>query len=129
MASHIDFGNHAERLAQAYLEHQGYTIVECNWWAGRGRGCLGEIDIIARKANTLSFVEVKARNNEITSGDFSPQAAFSMAKKERMLCAAQQYLMLLNNGNEPQLQVQLELIAINFLPDGSHALRHYPIEL
>lgn len=49
-------GQSAERRAAWVLRLKGYTILE------RGYRCsLGEIDIIARRANVLAFIEVKAR--------------------------------------------------------------------
>lgn len=52
-------GREAEAAAAAYLEKQGYAIIEQNW---RTRYC--EIDIVARKKKTVYFVEVKYRQNE-----------------------------------------------------------------
>lgn len=49
-------GSTGEALAAKYLVEQGYTIVEKNFstrWA--------EIDIIAKKAETIYFFEVKTR--------------------------------------------------------------------
>lgn len=56
MAAHNDFGARAERLAAAYLERNGWTILERNWRFGRR-----EIDLVARRGCTIAFVEVKAR--------------------------------------------------------------------
>ena len=50
------WGIHAEQLAGWYLRAKGYRIL-----AGRSRNPLGEIDILARRGNTLAAVEVKAR--------------------------------------------------------------------
>ena len=48
-----------------FLEHNGYEILERNFTV---RG--GEIDIIARKDDTLCFVEVKTRKaNALVSGE------------------------------------------------------------
>lgn len=51
-------GNKAESVATEWLEQEGYTIIERNW---RNRWC--EIDIIAKNAKTLYFVEVKYRDS------------------------------------------------------------------
>lgn len=51
-----DIGLAAERRAEAFLQQQGYTIVERNF---RAKG--GEIDLVARDADTLCFVEVRSR--------------------------------------------------------------------
>jgi len=48
-------GNVAEERAALFLEENGYTIVERNFYSR-----FGEIDIIALKDEVLHFVEVKS---------------------------------------------------------------------
>ena len=50
-------GTAYEKLAGAYLEQQGYAILEYNY-----RCRMGEIDIVARQGGYLVFVEVKYRS-------------------------------------------------------------------
>lgn len=50
------WGRHAESIAALFLMAKGYRIL-----ARRARTKVGEIDIVARKGDTLAFVEVKAR--------------------------------------------------------------------
>jgi putative endonuclease len=77
-------GARAEDLAAAFLAERGLGIVERNWLR---RG--GEIDIIARDADTLVFVEVRLRRH----GDFGGAAESITAKKRaRMVIAAEHYL-------------------------------------
>lgn len=47
-----------ECLAEGFLEHHGYQILERNYRSGRG-----EIDIIALRERLLVFAEVKTRSN------------------------------------------------------------------
>ena len=51
-------GNKGEQAAVQYLENHGYLIRERNY-----RARTGEIDIIASKGDTISFVEVKTRGS------------------------------------------------------------------
>ena len=51
-------GHTAEKRAAEYLKAQGFDIVELNW---KTRYC--EIDIVAKKKNSIYFVEVKYRQN------------------------------------------------------------------
>src|ERR1700692_637176 len=50
------FGLSAESRAAVYLIAKGHRIVARRW-----RSPVGEVDIVARRRNTLIFVEVKAR--------------------------------------------------------------------
>jgi uncharacterized protein (TIGR00252 family) len=54
-----DIGNAGEDLACSYLLQHAFLVLDRNW---RTRYC--EIDIIARKAKTMYFVEVKTRKND-----------------------------------------------------------------
>ncbi|MFH1856478.1 MAG: YraN family protein [Candidatus Omnitrophota bacterium] len=70
------FGRKAESKAADYLKKQGYRILNRNY------NCrFGEIDIIAKKAETICFVEVKARINL----DFGPPAVFVTSKKQNRI--------------------------------------------
>ncbi len=53
-------GNRAEQAAAEYLDRAGYEIIDRNW---RRRDC--EIDIVARKASAIHFVEVKYRATDV----------------------------------------------------------------
>ncbi len=59
MAFHNDLGKKGERIAVDYLIKNGYKILERNW-----RYLKAEIDIIAKKDNTLAIVEVKTRSKQ-----------------------------------------------------------------
>lgn len=50
-------GRSAEALSALLLRLKGYRILARNW-----RVAVGEIDIIARRASTIAFVEVKRRS-------------------------------------------------------------------
>ena len=58
MRSH-DLGRRSEDLACAFLRAHGWQILDRNYRFGHK-----EIDIIARRAGTVAFVEVKARAGE-----------------------------------------------------------------
>lgn len=54
----VERGRLAEDLASQYLENAGYLILDRNW---RNRWC--ELDIVARRAGVVHFVEVKYRRS------------------------------------------------------------------
>jgi putative endonuclease len=77
-------GNRAEQVAAEYLERQGYHVVRRNW---RQRDC--EIDIIARKGQTMYFVEVKFR---MTDGAGSGLEYITAQKLRQMAYAASRWV-------------------------------------
>jgi len=79
-----DRGRHAERLAAAFLQERGLTLVARNY-----RCRFGEIDLIARDGKTLVFVEVRLRKNTAFGG---AAASITAAKRAKLLRAARHYL-------------------------------------
>lgn len=55
MATHNDLGKKGEVITKAYLETNGYKILDENWTYGKA-----ELDLIAYKNKVMVFVEVKA---------------------------------------------------------------------
>ena len=73
-----------EDLACEELQRRGYDIL-----ARRHRTRLGEIDIIARHAGTVVFIEVKARAGSAFGGG---AAAVGWRKQQRIVLMAADYL-------------------------------------
>jgi len=80
----LSLGARGEELAVAFLRKQRYRILERNFTTP-----LGEIDIIARKGQTLAFVEVKTRSS-LAFG--SPAEAVGVRKQRQIIKAAKWYL-------------------------------------
>ncbi|OUS10112.1 YraN family protein [Gammaproteobacteria bacterium 53_120_T64] len=102
-------GARAENLACHYLTQQGLEIVERNYRTQRG-----EIDIIARHAETLVFVEVRLRSNPRFGG-----AAHSIdaRKQARLISAAQHYL--LKTGLTDAQPCRFDAICMNAITSAS----------
>lgn len=82
-------GNAGEKAACKYLKKQGYKILECNYKHFSGK-MVGEIDIIARREDTVSFIEVKTRKNS----DFGlPCEAVTKSKQQKIIHTAYTYIM------------------------------------
>lgn len=77
MENRRKIGSDYENLAADFLREKGYRIIARNF-----RDRTGEIDIIAKDADYLVFVEVKYRTDE-TCGN--PLEAVD-AKKQRRIC-------------------------------------------
>ena len=102
-------GNWGEDRAARYLRLHGYRIVERNF-----RCRQGEIDVIARKGETVAFVEVKQRKN----ADFGEAREFVTFSKQRRVIAAAE-LWLVKTGCE--LQPRFDVIEV-YAPQGTKTL-------
>ena len=78
-------GLYYETQAAAFLEKQGYQILERNFLCPAG-----EIDLIAKEGEYLCFVEVKYRSERETG---TPEEAVDAKKQKRISRAALFYLM------------------------------------
>jgi putative endonuclease len=99
-------GLSAESRASAWLMAKGYRIL-----AKRFRTPYGEIDIVAKKRNLLSFIEVKARAS-------LDEAAYAVTPRQqaRIIDAAQALLMAHPEHAEFELRFDAMLIAPGRLP-------------
>ena len=78
------YGSDGEYTVHDYLTGQGYRVLDMNYRRGPG-----EIDVIARKGDTVAFVEVKRRS----SNRFGrPAEAVTPQKRQRIVRTAQLYL-------------------------------------
>jgi putative endonuclease len=107
-------GDFGERLAARHLEAGGYCIAERNH-----RTREGEIDIIARRGDTLAFVEVRIRRGQRMG---CAAESVTPAKAQRMFALAEAYTA--GVAGLPQQQ-RIDVIAIDLSDDGRlTSLRH-----
>lgn len=101
MADHNDLGKLGEEMAVEFLQKNGYEILETNWVFQKA-----EVDIIAKKENTLAIIEVKTRS----SLDFGLPQDFVKPKKIQLLVkAVNEYVI----SKDLDLEVRFDIIAIN----------------
>jgi len=98
-------GDWGEGVAMDFLREQGYKIL-----AQRYRSRFGEIDIIARDAQYLAFVEVKTRKSAFFA---EAREAVSRSKIEKLRQTAKLYLV----RHETELQPRFDVIEI-YAPFG-----------
>lgn len=82
-----NMGLWGENKAVEFLKAKNYTILARNYHSR-----FGEIDIIARKQNTIIFVEVKTRKN--TAFGF-PAEFVDYKKQQKIMKTAQLYIMII----------------------------------
>jgi len=78
-------GAKGEQIAVGFLKRQGFEIIERNFRYERG-----EIDIIAKRENLISFCEVKTRTSD-TYG--SGEDAVDFKKQEQIRKVAEGFIM------------------------------------
>lgn len=110
MANRRQIGYKYEEMAAAYLEKQGYQLLEKNYYSK-----WGEIDLILRKGDRIAFVEVKYRSDNRFG---APEEAVNWKKMQRIRKGAEWYL--LQHGLA-ECEVSLDLVAIQ-----GQEIRHLP---
>ncbi|MCE5287067.1 MAG: YraN family protein [Pelosinus sp.] len=99
--NHITTGEIGEAIAADFLERQGYKILVCRY-----RCKIGEIDIIAKRKNTLVFVEVKTRR---TTAFGRPSEAVNLRKQQKIISTALCYL---NEKRELSAACRFDIVEI-----------------
>lgn len=105
-------GAHGEQLARAYLAGQGYTILATNW-----RCRYGELDIVAQQAETIIFVEVRARR----AGASHAFASITPRKQQKLIRAAQAFLSAHGLEDAP---CRFDAVAVSSAPNGALRLEY-----
>jgi putative endonuclease len=107
MSDRRGVGVRGEDLAARHLEASGLTVVERNV-----RLAPGEIDLVAREADDLVFVEVKTRIGDAST---APDTAVTAAKLERLGQLAEAYL---GRAGTPEASWRVDVVAVVLGRDG-----------
>ena len=97
----LAIGKAGEDYAAAYLEENGYNLLERNWRFERI-----ELDIICQKDGYIVFTEVKARAPSVYG---RPCLAVNAKKQERIIKAATAFWLY---GNHKHLQPRFDVIEV-----------------
>ena len=103
----LELGERGEDAAAKFLRRNGYKIL-----VRRFKSHAGEIDIIARQKDWLTFIEVKTRQME-QSG--SPSEAVNKTKQRHMIRVALDYLRLLKN---PRIKFRFDIVEVLLREDA-----------
>lgn len=96
-------GQLAEQHAREYLQSQGLTFLEQNYHSR-----WGEIDLVMKDCEVLTFIEVKYRKNKIFGGAIS---AVSRQKQQKIMKTAAIYLQQ-HGLNEYNTNYRFDVVAI-----------------
>ncbi len=114
----VKLGRWGEQLAAAALERCGYTLITRNW-----RCPAGEVDLVARRGEELSFFEVRTRRGQRHG---TPEESITPRKRTRMEAVARSYLAEQSPWADPlwhlgfvaiELDAQGHLLRVSVYPD------------
>jgi len=117
-------GAYGEQIAVNYLKKQGFSVLGTNYlkkW--------GEIDVIARKTNTIHFVEVKTVSYEtkhllqaaVSRGTWRPEENVSTHKLIKLNRVIESWLL----ENHCDLDWQIDVAAVRVVPREKYATIKY----
>ena len=105
-------GIKGENLAVTFLKEKGYRIIARNY-----RTSMGEIDVIAQDGNTLVFIEVKTRTDELFGQPFE---AVNKKKRHKMKNVALLYM----KRHERNFPVRFDVVSIFYKANGKKEIEH-----
>lgn len=97
MAAHNELGKWGEDWAVAFLQENGYQILERDWKSGRR-----DIDIVATDGNEVVFVEVKTRRNRLFG---EPEEAVDYHKLQSLQKAINHYIRYRHINSEVRFDI------------------------
>jgi putative endonuclease len=112
-----------ERIAENYLEDKGYQILDKNYSSKSSRGPLrGEVDIVVKKNDIISFIEVKALQR-VQGQPFSPEEKVNFLKQRKLVKTAESWLM----GKKVPLNSkwQIDVIAVEVISNKKAKVNHF----
>ena len=114
-------GDIGEDVAVKYLQNRGYEVLERNYWKP-----WGEIDVVTKRADTISFVEVKTVTRATSASDsgavgksvsyekIRPEENFHAGKLQRLHRAIQTYLLQHKVPESTPWQIDLACVYLNY---------------
>jgi putative endonuclease len=109
---HLEFGIQGEVVAERWLRRRGWRVLERRYRSGRR-----DIDLIAERAGTVAFVEVKARHG---SGFGGPVEAVNWKKQSELVRTASVWI---DRHGRPGEQYRFDVIGV-LVMNGRVRIRH-----
>lgn len=111
-----DVGRRGEALAARHLMARGWTILDRNYRDGPR-----EVDLVARRASVLAFVEVKTRSG---TGFGHPLEAVTRRKRRELATAARRWLR--DHRGAGGRRVRFDAVAVHLDRRGGVHVEHVP---
>jgi len=116
-----------EKIAEKFLKRKGYQILDKNYtFRIPGSPQKGEIDIIAKKGDTISFIEVKAltKSGREQFSAILPEEKVDYLKQKKIIKTAESWLM--EKKISPETKWQVDVISIKLdLNTKKAKIRHF----
>lgn len=123
-------GTLGEKIAEKYLKNKGYQILDRNYSIRIPDGPLrGEIDIVAKKSDLISFIEIKTLRSPAAlqrspATLIRPEEKVNFLKQRKLRMTAESWLMKKRLPLDCQWQVDVISIIIN-LDSKKAKIRHF----
>lgn len=102
-----DRGRHAEAACCRFLQKQGLKLLDKNY-----RGKNGEIDLVMQEKDTVVFVEVRFRKNNLYGGAIE---SITPQKKQRIVATAEHYL----QNTQKLKNARIDVVAMTQKPQNT----------
>jgi len=113
-------GKLGEKIACQFLEKKGYRILDKNFiFRFPYSPQKGEIDIVAKKGDTLVFVEVKTLRN---SRFFSPEEKVNLGKIRKIIQCSEFWMVKHNFPFDTKRQIDIIAVEIKY---GKTNISHF----
>ena len=113
-----------EKIVSKYLKDKGYRILDRNYSPRFVSGPLrGEIDIIAKKDETISFIEVKALKDNFSQG-FSPEQKVDFKKQRKIIKTVESWLIEKKIPLDSKQQIDVISVEIDSIKKKAK-IRHF----
>ena len=114
-------GKIGEEIAVDFLRKKGYQILDRNYkFKIPGDLQKGEIDIVAKKKDTICFVEVKTLKNPKI--EIFPEEKINLSKKKKLIATAESWL--IKNKIPLDSKWQIDVISI-VIKEGKTKISHF----
>ena len=119
-------GIFGEKIALDYLKNKGYKILDRNYFKKWKEPAKGEIDIVAKKGDTINFIEVKTliKNNRDPSSAILPEEKVNFGKQRKLIKTAESWLQDQKIPLDTKWQVDVISIKINSIKKRAK-IRHF----
>jgi putative endonuclease len=116
-----EVGKIGEEIAAEFLKKKGYKILDRNYkFQIPGDLQKGEIDIVAKKGDTVCFIEVKTLKDP--KFEILPEEKVNFSKKKKLIASAENWL--IKNKIPLDSKWQIDVISVE-IKEGKTKISHF----